>query len=95
MKDKAIGCRVRWTITVDRPERRNETYPAVKPGHKIHEETFFEKCGAAERRFRELLVGEDDFSSEYVSSAQVDRVYMYRSPKTYRRRIERTRQTRP
>jgi len=89
--DKAIGCRVQYTTTVDRPDLRDPSYPKVKPGYKIPEEQFFAHCKHAEARFKGLIRGEDDFASEYVSSAQVDVVWLRGGPTTYRRRVERTR----
>jgi hypothetical protein len=32
---RIIAYRVEWTVTVDHPELRDDTFPTVRPGHRI------------------------------------------------------------
>lgn len=63
-----------WTTTVDCPEKRDTGYLQVPVGTKIQDVASFNSRKSAIAHFEDILRGEYDFSSEYVSSAQVVRV---------------------
>lgn len=94
MNNTIKGYRVNFTIIVDHPERRDASFAPVEPNTRIHTSIEFKTQGAAVRYFEGLLAGEDDFGSEYVSKASVDRLYVGRSPRTVRRQVERARPAR-
>ncbi len=62
---------VRYTVRVDRPELRHATFSPVSPGHRIQCVDRFASCGAAVSRFDALVRGDDDYTSEFVSSVHV------------------------
>lgn len=74
-RKKSIGCRVVWTTTIDHPERRNDTYPKVDPGTKVQYTRFTENCKSAAALYKDLIDGQYDTSSDFTSSARVDRVW--------------------
>jgi hypothetical protein len=61
---------VSYVVTVDHPELRNDSFRPVPAGKKLASTDRFTSQKAAQRRYGELIAGEDDFGSEYVSSAQ-------------------------
>ena len=62
---------VRMTVTVDHPEKRGPIYPVVPAGTKLIWEERFEKEAGAVGMFREVLAGQWDCGSEYVSRVMV------------------------
>lgn len=79
---------------VDHPELRGETYPVVPRNHRFLTAWHYLTQGAAVRVAEALMHhGECDFSSEYVCSVQVLRMYEGKSPRrvrVLRRRYSRT-----
>lgn len=74
MSKPSYTYRVVSTTTVDHPEKRNDSYRPVPAGTKVQDTHTFTKMGAAMRWYRELLAGESDFGSEYISSCSCLRV---------------------
>ena len=61
---------VSWVTTVDHPELRGSTYPKVQPGTKVRGHAKARNESGARAMYKELLGGENDFESEYVSVVQ-------------------------
>lgn len=62
---------VEFTIIVDHPEKRCETLPKVFAGTFINTSSSHPNQGAAVKMYREIVQGEWDFGSEYVSRVRV------------------------
>ena len=62
---------VAWVVTVDHPERRGPSYPAVRPGTEVDYQRTFRRRPEAEASFRELASGADDSAGEFVSLVEV------------------------
>jgi len=73
MSRPAATYTIRYTTTVDRPERRGPSFPQVAAGAKLQDCHKGLSFASAKRSMADLLAGEYDFSSEYVSSVQVTR----------------------
>jgi hypothetical protein len=82
---------VRFVIRVDHPEVRGPTYPAVPEGHRIPSVWQYTTQADAVRVFTGMLEGREDYGSEFVCSAEVVALRETASPRTVRRRVERTR----
>lgn len=63
--------RVRFTVTVDRPDKRDASFAPVRPGFATALEERYVRQGAAVRAYDAMLAGEWDFASEYVSRVAV------------------------
>ena len=83
--------RVTIVTIVDRPDLRNATYAAVEPGSKVVARRDTWSRGEALALFDDAVRGAWDFGSEYVAAVEVWRMRDGRSPRTVRRRVERTR----
>ena len=62
---------VEFTIIVDHPEKRCKTLPKVFAGTFINTSSSYPNQGAAVKMYREIVQGEWDFGSEYVSRVRV------------------------
>lgn len=91
MSNTVTGYQVRFTVVVDRPERRGPSYAPVPAGHRIPTTFTFPTQGAAVRYWESILAGGEDYASEYVSKAQVVRTYAGRSPAFVRKEVQRAR----
>lgn len=72
-----IGYLVRWCVTVDHPEMRNDSFAPVKAGTKVPSKRFTASRADALACFDGLVRGGDNFASEYVSSASVVAMRQY------------------
>lgn len=81
---------VRYTIHLDRPELRGETFPKL-PAGKLHFTWTYESYNAAVGEFNMMVKGEYDFASEYVSKVCVVRTHEGKSPTVVRKTVERKR----
>lgn len=84
---------VRIRTTVDAPERRGDSYPKVSPGHHCNWTMTFDKQRGAVALYRDVLAGEYDFGSEFVSLVVVLQMREQRSPRLVRRYRRRERPT--
>lgn len=62
---------VEYTIIVDRPEKRDASFRPVHKDSFVNQSTTCQTHGAAVKLYREMVRGEWDFSSEYVSKVRV------------------------
>jgi len=85
MRSSVVGYVVRYTVTIDRPERRNSTFPEVPAGTKIRTEERHASLSTARTRVAALVGGQDDFGGEYVSMVEAIR-RMYQDPNAGGRR---------
>lgn len=65
-----LGYVVSYTTTVDYPELRGPSYSVVPAGFKIPQRIWCPKRSIALSLVKGILEGEEDFESEYVTSAQ-------------------------
>lgn len=82
---------VRFTITVDAPDRRGPSFPEVAAGTKIQMAWSYPTQRQAVHVFDAIRNGEHDFGSEYVSSAEVVRIAGEWKISTVRRSVSRKR----
>jgi len=83
-QDKAKEYRVQYTVTVDYPELRGPSYPVVPAGTKLPQTDKVRSWRNAQRRYKELLSGEDDYESEYISMVQATAIYPFGQGPTHR-----------
>jgi hypothetical protein len=81
----ALPYEVRITTIVDAPERRGPSYRPVAPGTPIHITERFATQRRAVSFYNEIMAGEWDFGSEYVSRIQALKMRPNRSPRVVRR----------
>jgi hypothetical protein len=86
---------VRIVTKIDHPERRDSTFPQVQPGTCIPSRMVCSSHAAALSNLEAILRGDYDFASEYVKSVQVVAVDGLHPLRVVRRRIDRTRRTKP
>ena len=75
---------VEFTIIVDHPDKRCETLPKVFAGTFINTSSSHSNQGAALKAYREIVQGEWDFGSEYVSRVRVIAKTATASPRVVR-----------
>jgi len=89
-KKATICYRVYITTTIDRPEYRDASYNPTTPGKRVTHIVTRATAAGAVATYEEILRGEGDFLSEYVSAVEVVRVADDETLHTYRVRVERT-----
>lgn len=75
---------VEFTIIVDHPEKRCETLPKVFAGTFINTSSSHQNQASAVKAYREIVQGEWDFGSEYVSRVRVIAKTATASPRVVR-----------
>lgn len=75
---------VEFTIIVDHPEKRCNTLPRVFAGTFINTSSSHSNQGTALKAYREIIQGEWDFGSEYVSRVRVIAKTATASPRVVR-----------
>lgn len=90
----ALPYEIRITTIVDAPERRGASYRPVAPGTPIHITERFATQRRAVAFYNEIVSGEWDFGSEYVSRIQALKMRPNRSPRVVRRTQVRARTAR-
>jgi hypothetical protein len=82
---------VRWTLVVDHPEKRDESYPKVKPGTRLGQSKSYPTQKQAVAYAKELVAGDFDFASEYPTNVTVIQRFQGRSPRTVMKPVSRER----
>jgi hypothetical protein len=81
---------IRFTLHLDRPELRGDSYPNV-PAGKQYQTWGHKTFNGAVGEFNAILKGCYDYASEYVSKVEVVRLHEGKSPTVVRKPVERKR----
>jgi hypothetical protein len=82
---------VEFTIHVDHPEKRCSSFPVVEAGTKIHNQWCYDRQSDAVRMFESILLGNWDYSSEFMEKVRVIQFRHDQSPRIVRKTVNRTR----